>query len=266
MKTNYKKYWQLFVIFRKIHLMRMMEYRGDFYFWSLVSTMWTGFHFFFFTILFTVTDSLGGWTQMELYAFLGIYMIIDALTWSFFAQNMWDYRRSVYDGTLSNFLLKPIHPIFMILTQRNSYDNLPRLIIGFVALFWSLSNLEITLSLGQILLFLSTLSITIVFLYTGWFFFTTWAFWVDRLDNITDIMPSFRSLYEYPRQIYTGIAVSIISGIFPIAFVVSLPLEVILNQFAWRDIIYYALFTIIFVILAHKFFYFSVKKYTSIGS
>lgn len=266
MKINFKKYWRLFWIFRKIHLMRMMEYRGDFYFWSIVSTMWTIFNFFFFTLLFTVTDSIGGWSQMELYAFLSIYMMIDALTWSFFAQNMWDYRRAVYDGTLSNFLLKPVHPIFMILTQRNSYDNLPRLAIGVGVLIWSLANLQIVPSPAQILLFLAMLTLTMIFLYTGWFFFTTWTFWVDRLDNITEIMPALRTLYEYPRQIYVGITATLISGIFPIAFVVSLPSEIILNRFSWNNIFYYLGFTIVFALLAHKFFYFSIKKYTSIGS
>lgn len=266
MKNSIKKYWQLFWAFRKIHFMRMMEYRGDFYFWSIVSTMWTAFNFFFFTLLFTVTDSIGGWSQMELYAFLSVYMMIDALTWSFFAQNMWDYRRAIYDGSLSNYLLKPVHPIFMILTQRNSYDNLPRLLIGVCVLIWSLSNLHIVPNPANLLLFLLVLILTIIFLYSGWFFFTTWAFWVDRLDNITEIMPAFRTLYEYPRQIYTGITAIMISGVFPIAFVVSLPSEVILNKFSWNNIVFYTTFTIGFAIIANRFFYLSIKKFTSTGN
>jgi ABC-2 type transport system permease protein len=246
--------------------MRMMEYRGDFYFWSTVSTMWTGFNFFFFTLLFTVTDSIAGWSQMELYAFLSIYMVIDALTWSFFAQNMWDYKSSIYSGSLSTLMLKPIHPIFMLLTQRNSYDNLPRLIIGAVVLFWSLNSLQVFPSILQILLFLFTMGLTITFLYTGWFFFTTWAFWVERLDNATEIMPAFRTLYEYPRQIYSGLLAIFVSGIFPIAFVVTLPAEVLLGRFSWGNIFYYALFTFGFALLANRFFYYSVKKYTSVGN
>lgn len=266
MKINFKKYWQIFWMLRKIHLMRMMEYRGDFFFWSIVSTMWTLFNFFFFTLLFTVTDSIGGWNQMQLYAFLSIYMILDSLTWSFFAPNMSDYRRLIYSGGLGNILLKPIHPIFALLTGRNSYDNLPRLAIGTGVLIWSLNQLGVTPTLAQTLLFAITLTTTIVFLYTCWFFLTTWAFWVERLNNITEIMPALRNLYEYPRQIYTGAIAMVIGGVFPIVFVVSLPLEVILNQFSWNNLLYYFGFTILFAFLARQFFYFSIKKYTSIGN
>lgn len=260
-----KKNWQLFWHFRRIELMRMMEYRGDFIFWAVVSVMWTIFNFLFFTLLFTVTDVIAGWTQMEMYAFLAIYSMVDALTWSFFAQNMWEYRRSIYDGSLSSLLLKPADTITLLLIKRNSYNNLPRFLIGLVVLVWALNNLGITPSTGQILLFIAFFFALVVFLYTGWFFTTTWAFWTERLDNITEIMPTFRTLYEYPKQIYTGVAAKVLIHLFPVALVITTPAEILLGTFNWQDVGYFFVFTAGFVVIAQQFFRVSVRKYGSVG-
>ena len=261
-----KKYWHLFWHFRKIQLMRMMEYRGDFLFWALVSVMWTLFNFLFFTLLFTVTDQIAGWNQTELYAFLAIYTMIDALTWSFFAHNMWEYKRAIYQGNLGTILLKPVNTIAILLTQTNSYNNLPRFVIGLGVLIWALNDLGVTPSMGQVILFAVFFCVMCAFLYTGWFFTTTWAFWTERLDNITEIMPSLRSLYEYPKQVYTGVLAQAFVSIFPIALLITTPAEILLGRFSWFDVLYFTGFTIAFMVVTYHFFYFSIKKYTSVGN
>lgn len=260
------KYWNLFWKFRKLQLMRMMEYRGDFIFWSFISVMWTVFSFFFFTLLFNITDQIGGWTPDELYLFLGVYMMVDSLTWSFFAQNMWEYKKSIYDGSLNTHLLRPVHPIFIILTQRNSFDNIPRFFIGLLVVVASLYNMQITPTIFQTLTFTTLFITSCIFLYTGWFFFTTFAFWFERFDNITEIMPAFRKVYEYPNEIYSKLASLLVHIIFPLALVINLPSETLLGRPNPSYIVYFVIFTIIFATIAIKFFYFSIKKYSSIGN
>lgn len=259
------KYWQLFWKFRAIHLMRMMEYRGDFIFWTVVSLMWTGFQFLFFHLLLNVSDTIGGWTRYEIYALLGIYMTIDSLTWSFFANNMREYKRAIYDGSLSRYLIKPISPIFMTLTQTNSYNNVPRFLVGVLTVGWALSQLGVTPSLWQLLGAIGLWLVSASFLYAGWFLVTTGAFWAERLDNITEIMPALRSFYNYPRTIYTGLAQTILVYTIPIAAVASLPAEVLLARTDWGLISFFVIFTLGLATISHWFFHYSIKKYISVG-
>ncbi|MBD3279546.1 MAG: hypothetical protein GF390_02435, partial [Candidatus Pacebacteria bacterium] len=79
-----KTYWQLFWQFRKLQLAKLMEYRGDFIFWSVISTMWTIFNLFFFSLIVQISQGLAGWSMTEMYLLLGVFTMIDALTWSFF--------------------------------------------------------------------------------------------------------------------------------------------------------------------------------------
>lgn len=246
-------------------VMRMVTYRTDFFFWSFVSLMWTVFNFFFFKLLIGVNDNIAGWTEMELYVVLAIYTIVDAFTWSWFASNMHTYKNHIYSGELSDLLVKPVNTIFIVLTQRNSYDNAPRLLIGVFVLFWALRNLQISPSVGQIALFSVLIITSLIFLYTGWFVTATIAFWLERVKNITEIMPAFRRIYEFPRSIYTGIASFIFTTLFPLALITTLPSRVLLATPNWSLIGYFILFTAGFVLFAIWFFKISLKRYSSVG-
>lgn len=261
-----KKYWQLFWHFRKLMLMQMMAYRNDFFFWSFVSVMWTAFNFFFFRLLIGVNDSIAGWSEMELYLVVATYTILDAFTWGWFAPNMMRFRRMIYSGQLSDLLIRPISTTYLLLVHRNSYDNVPRLFIGIFVLIWALKNLQIELSIVQIALFIALVLISLIFLYTGWFVTATIAFWFERIDNITSLMPSLRDIYQFPRSIYTGVASFIFTTLFPLALVTSLPSEALLGRENYALILYFLIFTLGFIIFAGWFYKISIKKYTSVGN
>lgn len=266
MKVNIKKYWQLFWHFRKLQVMRMMEYRGDFFFWTFVSIMWTAFNFFFFTLLIGVRSEIAGWSKHELYAFMGVFSMFDTIFWGFFYGNMREYRTTIYDGTFSNLLLKPVNSVYLILTQRNSYNNIPRFFIGLYVLLISLRNLGITPNGEQVLAFLVIFSAACTFVYFTWFLTTTCAFWFDRLENIIEIMPGLKQLYEYPASVYTGLISLIFSLIFPVLMVVTLPTETLLRDPNWLKIGYFVIFSLGIVFLSLGFYKLSIRKYSGIGN
>lgn len=244
----------------------MMEYRGDFFFWSFVSLMWTFFNIFFFRLLISVNDNIAGWNEYELYAFMGIYTMVDAVFWSFFYSNMSEYRTTIYDGKLSNLLLKPISPIFIILVQRNSYNNMPRFFIGLGLLLWSLNSLGISPTIEQIFTFSVVFITALIFIYFGWFMITTLAFWVERLNNIIEIMPGLKQIYQFPASVYTGIFSFVFTVLFPILMATTLPAETLLRQTNWTMTAYFMVFTAGLIAASLRFFNFSVKKYSGIGN
>ena len=261
-----KKYWKLFWQFRKIQLMKMMEYRSDFFFWLIVSTMWTAFNYFFYGLIIGNSKSIAGWSYDEIMILLSFFTMVDAFTWSVFYPNMSDYTEAIYEGTLSKYLVLPVNSVFIILTQKATYHNIPRFFIGLVILIHTVIRMQIDISFFQI--FLSTLVFisAIVFLYSGWFILATLAFWVEKLKNINEIMPGFRSIYQMPARIYTGITGFILTFIFPLGLVTTLPSEIILGRDNTIQIIYFFVFTFIFAKLTLLFYKYSIKKYSSVGN
>ncbi|MCB9801209.1 MAG: ABC-2 family transporter protein [Pseudomonadales bacterium] len=261
-----KKYWKLFWHFRKIDLMRMMEYRTDFVFWLVVSLMWTGFNYFFISLIFGKSTNVYGWSYDELLIVLSLFTMIDALTWSVFYNNMIEYTNAVFNGELSKHLLRPVNTIFVLTTQKISYNNVPRFIIGLIVLVSTAIKLDVSVSLFDLLLVTLLFICGMVFIYSGWFILATLSLWVEKLQNINDIMPGFRQVYQVPRQVYTGITAFTFTFIFPIALITSLPGEVITGKNPPLSLILYFIgATTGMALLAKAFFAYSIRKYSSVG-
>ncbi len=260
-----KKYWHLFWHFRKIQLMKMMEYRSDFWFWLIVSTMWTIFNYFMYGLIIGNSNGIAGWSYDEVMILLSFFTMLDAFTWSLFFPNMLNYTESIYDGSLSKLFVQPVNSVFLILTQYMTYHNIPRFFIGLIVLIHTVKKIGLTISLGQILLASLLFIVAIIFIYTVWFIIATLAFWVERLNNINQIVPAFRSIYQMPVQIYKGFTAILFSFIIPLGLLTTLPSEAILNRNNLFAIIYFIIFTTILVILSLWFYKKSTNKYSSVG-
>lgn len=261
-----KKYWNIFWKFRKIQFMKMMEYRGDFFFWLIVSIMWTIFQYFFYSLILGNSKSVSGWSYDEIIVLLSFFTMLDAFTWSVFYPNMISYTDAIYEGNLSSLLLLPINSVFIILTQEANYHNVPRFFIGLTILINTLIKMQIELTFYQIILSAIVFITSIIFIYSGWFILATLSFWVEKLKNINEIMPGFRSIYQMPANIYTGITGLIITFIFPLGLVTTLPSEIILGRLDVKLILYFIVFTAIFSKITLSFYNYSIKKYSGIGN
>jgi ABC-2 type transport system permease protein len=261
-----KRYWIIFWKFRHIQLMKVLEYRGDFIFWSIVSLMWTAFNFFFFYVLADVNNGIGGWNVHQMNTLMAVFTILDAFTWSIFYHNMQMYTRMVFSGDLNQLLVKPVDTQFLLMTQTNSYNNFLRLFAGVGMLFWSVPQLGITLTVGTLIGFIVVLLISLIFIYTFWFMLSTLSFWVEKLDNINDVIPSLRRVWQVPREVYRGVIGVLLTLVVPLGLVVSLPAEIIIGNAAWEWIAYFGVFTLLLTFFSRWFFNFSIRRYSGIAN
>ncbi len=260
-----KKYWKLFVAFRKIQFLKMLEYRSDFWFWAVVSLMWTAFNYFYFGLLFSQGKGIEGWSYDQIMLLVSFYTMIDAFSWSVFWPNMSEFTKEVFNGEMSKYLVKPVNTIYLILTQRATYHNLPRFFVGFYVLVHSINKLGLSISLWQILLATLVFSFGILLIYSCWFLLATISFWVERLTNINEIMPQFRSVYQVPVKVFTGIPGIIFTFIIPLGLVTTIPSEIILGNINLKLIAYIVIMSLVFFSISVKFFNISIKKYSSVG-
>lgn len=260
-----KKYWKIFWTFRRIQLMKMIEYRSDFWFWMIVSLMWTGFNYFYFGLIFTQGNGVKGWSYDQILLLISFYTMLDAFTWSVFYPNMRQYTEEVFNGELSKYLLLPVNNIFILLTSHATYHNVPRFLVGLGVLIHTVNKLNLSLTFLQIVLVLVLFCFSILLLYSCWFILATFSFWVERLRNINEIMPQFRSVYQVPLQVYTGITGLVFTFLLPLGLVTTLPSEVLLGKIQYQYIIFFCCMSVLFFTASVKFYKVSIKKYISVG-
>lgn len=246
--------------------MKMVEYRSNFLFWSVVSLMWTAFNYFFFGLLFGQKDQLAGWSYLELQVVLSFFTMLDSFIWSVFYPNMTQYTQAIFSGELSKYLLQPVSSLFLLTTQHATYHNVPRFLVGLTVLTQSLIALGIYPSFLQILASMVLFCCSILFIYTGWFLTATLAFWVERFNNSADIMPGLRRVYQIPRQLYTGTISFVFTLVFPLGLVTTLPSEVLLQKNTSLSLsVYFVAFTLLFMFGTYRFYKYSITKYTGVG-
>jgi len=261
-----KKYWDTFWFCRKISIMKMMEYRTDFLFWAFISTLWTGFNLLFYTVIVSVNQNIAGWSLSEMYLLLGVFTVFDAIVWSFFYGCMRMYTEEVFSGEITFSLLKPIDPQFFIMTRYNSFSNIFRLIIGVVVIIWSLHLNQIELTPLTFLTFLVAFLAGLLFFYSLWFMASTLSFWVEKLDNINDAFGGIRSVFQVPYQVYTGVASTILTVLFPLGLVAAVPSEVLLGRGQAELVVRLAIASLVALYVSRQFFFVSIKRFSGVAN
>lgn len=260
------RHMHLFIRFRIIDIMKVLEYRASFTFWVVINILWSLFNILFFGILVGVSGSIGGWNRQEVFLLLGIFTLIDAFTWSIFYANMSEYSADIFDGRLSLLLCRPVNTQFYLMTRKLNPQIVFRLVIGIIIMIVSLIQLHVTVTIFSLILFLIFLGISFLFLYSFWFLLTTCAFFFERLDNLNDIIPAARRLWQVPRTVYYGAIGVTLTNLIPFLLVTSIPSEILLDRFDPIVLVYYFFFTIFLLWLTNRFFHFAVRHFSGMAN
>lgn len=246
----------------KISIQRMVEYRADFILWSAVSLFWTFFSLLFYNILFLQTPTIAGWSKPQMYLLIGVFMIIDSATWGLFWRSIKTYVDSIFDGKLDFVLVQPIDPQFQLSVKYASFTQLPRLCIGIFLAIRYLPQID----LFQVIMFIILITIVLLIIYLLWFLTATITFWVEKLENITEIVPSLRMIWNFPSDVYSGSLGTLLTVILPLALISTTPTRFLLHDYAWNEVITLVVFATALFIITRLFFLYSLKKYSSVGS
>lgn len=242
---------------------RFLEYRSDFLMWSSVSIAWTLFMLLFYEILFLQSPTIAGWTRQQMYLFIGTYMIVDSTIWGLFWRNIQSYVEAIFQGTLDFLLVQPLDPQFRLSTRHISFTNIPRLLIGVGIIVIYLPT-QITMT--QIVVYTGLVMLGALLIYLLWFLVATFTFWVDKLDNIVEIVPTLRRIWSVPADVYSGPLSMIFTLVVPLALITTTPARVLFQVFRLDEIAILGVFTLGVFALTRWFFWISLKRYSSVGS
>lgn len=256
------KYWDTFWAFRKLWFMRVLEYRGNFFFWAFIDVMWTCFTLIFFSLIINVSGNIGGWSRSEMLLLLGVFSILEALMWSICYHNMWHFTDSIYSGEFNLLLLKPLDTQFLLMTSRNSYSNISRIIIGIIMVGVACQQMSLTPTLIDLLVATVLLLLGFLFLYFFWFSLAILGFYLERVRNINEIIPALDAMWRVPNSVHSGATFLIFTSIIPLALLTTLPSEAIMGIVNWQFSITLLVATIATFIFSRWFFKYSVKNYS----
>jgi len=241
------KSFKIFNTQLKNNWVRQLIYRTNFVTSVIVDFIWLVIEASFFTVIYGHTETLAGWSQDQVYYFLGVFFASDALFTLFFGTGFWTFPDLVNKGELDIVLTKPAPVLLLTLTRSMSLTAVFNFIFGLLIIFHYGSILGLN-SLSHWL-------ITFFWLITGLlsqvllrFFFCVWIFWTDRGFSLSMLYYKLFSLATKPDAMYPYYIRYIILTALPFAFIGSVPARALISGLSTKE------FLSVFFILSILFF------------
>ena len=222
--------FQLFFAYLRLGLQNELQYRANFFVQSFTSVLELGAGLAELHVVFSQTETLGGWRSAELRALLGVFFIVGGCINMLIAPSMRRLMEDVRQGTLDFALTKPEDAQALVSLRQFEIWKLADIILGMIVLGQALYSLGATVSPERAVLFAGTLLAGMTVVYCFWLMLATCTFWFVRMDNILFIFQSMYDAGRWPLSIYPGWLRLLLTFLVPVAFAVTVPAEALVGR------------------------------------
>lgn len=237
------RYVRLYLHFVRFSFSRAFEFRLDFYFRIFMDCVYYAVSIAFFTILYTKTGLVGGWTEAQAYVFVTGYMLVDAIHMTIFANNMWMLPIFINKGDLDYYLVRPVSSLFFLSLREFAANSFVNMVIASSLVAWALWRYPEPLGGARIAFFLLLLLNGTFITYLLRLFFITPVFWLHSGRGLDELNFTMERLGERPHQIYTGWLRGLLLTLVPFAFQSSVPSHVLFGGLTWQTVLHVAAVT-----------------------
>lgn len=221
---------RLFAVFLRIGAMSELAYRANFWFQVLESIIGLGTALATIAIVFSQTETLGGWRIDELVALLGVYFLVLGLLNLVVAPSLQRFMEHVQMGTLDFTLTKPADAQLLVSISEVRIWKAIEVLLGAVVLGVALFRLSADIGPMEALAFGASLIAGATIVYSLWLILATLCFWFIRIENILMIFWNLYWAARWPIGIYPGWLRWTLTLIVPVAFAVTVPAEALAGR------------------------------------
>jgi ABC-2 type transport system permease protein len=230
-------FFRLLAVFFRVSVMGELAYRVNFFMQLFESLLELAASLAGLAVVFSYTDTLGGWRPDEVLALVGVYFLAGGVIGLVIQPGMEQLIQSVRDGTLDFTLTKPEDAQLLVSIQRVEIWQLIDIVLGLGVLVTALIRLGEKVGGWEASAFAVMLVAGAVIIYSFWLILATLSFWFVRVENILEI---FRSMYEagrWPVSLYPGWLRFGLTFIVPVAFATTVPAEALTGRLTWETLL-----------------------------
>lgn len=228
---------RLLAVFFRVSVMGELAYRVNFFMQLFESLLELAASLAGLAVVFSYTDTLGGWRPDEVLALVGVYFLAGGVIGLVIQPGMEQFIESVRNGTLDFTLTKPEDAQLLVSIQRVEIWQLIDIVLGLGVLGTALVRLGERVGGWEAAEFAVMLLAGMVIIYSFWVILATLSFWFVRIENILEI---FRSMYEagrWPVSLYPGWLRFGLTFIVPVAFATTVPTEALTGRLTWETLL-----------------------------
>lgn len=213
-------------------------------------------------LVFGFTTRLGGWSEPELYAVLGIHVLLGGLLATFVLPNMFSFMYEVREGELDFALMRPVDSQMFISTRQIGFWSIVDVIVGVVVLGWAFAELSGAIGAIDLALFGIGLACGALILYSVWLAFTTTAFWLIDTDDMATIITGLYDAGRWPIRIYPLWLQGALTAVVPLGVAITVPAEALTDRLTPGAMVTLLVVTAVSVAASRAYWLYGVRNYS----
>ena len=262
-----KRYWLSLRRFWSTALASQLEYQANVLIDLLAIGLSLTGSLFTLSLFFGPQDrNLGGWTWEEALIVQGLYTTFDGMSSAWLRPNLGAIVTYVREGTLDFVLLKPIDSQFWLSLRDLEPAGLPEMAFGLMLTAWAAAHAGAPFSPAALMTVLGMLISGGLILYSIWFLIAATSIWFVKTWNATEVLRVLLASGRYPVSAYPTVLRLIFTLILPVAFLTTVPAQVILGRVTAPMLLTGLGLAGMFFAIARFFWLYALSCYTSASS
>lgn len=257
---------KLLSAFLKVNIQMSLAYRADTVVNILLNLMWLAWELLSLNIIFSNTQTLGGWGLGELIALLGVFRLINTMMIAFIWPNTEKFNQSIRDGSMDYTILQPANSMFLVTFSRITVWRFWDLILAVVLIVIGINMSGDSINALQILTFILLALSGMVVIYSLWIVLIALTFWFTKFDNNVTILQALLDAGRYPATVYPVWLRIIVTFIIPIAVATTIPLQALRGELGLNQVLIFLFVGIASFVIATQVWKTGLKRYSSASS
>lgn len=259
-----QRYLRILGLFWSAAIAAEMEYRVNFLLATLSSLGNLMGSLFALFLFYRQGYTFAGWRWEAALLVLGVFTLLQGYSATFLSPNLNRIVRHVQEGTLDFVLLKPIQSQFWLSTHTLSPWGIPDLVFGGVLIAYAGNRLGI--GIDNYLASIIPLIFGSIILYSLWYMLGATSIWFVKIYNVTEVLRGLLEAGRYPMAAYPVGFKFFFTFIIPVAFLTTIPAEVMLGQSQLNWILGSGILAVSLFVISTMFWRFALRFYTSASS
>lgn len=183
-----------------------------------------------------------------------------------FFRSVEEFPELIRKGTLDFIVTKPLDAQFWVSTRRFSFNELGSCVAAIALLIYGIHNSQIQFNALQLTSFFVLLLCSVTIFYSLSFLLLTTSIYFVKVDNLWVLTHTTMEVARFPIDIYTIPFQRIFTFVFPLAFLASIPVIVLLKNGPMWMVPLGISFAALLFLSSRAFWQLSLRRYTSASS
>lgn len=257
-------YLRAYILLLRVNFLRALEYRVDLLTTILPTGIYSVGYIVFLRVILNHVTSVSGWSFSGMLLIFALEQIMYYSTWIFYRASFEYFLDSVRDGNLDSLIKLPINTRFLSTFHEQGISVLPPMASALLLLIIAFQGLPVTVTSATvgIILFLAGQ----LLMYNISFMAITIAFWTTEASDLVGVFDELAGLARYPKEVFPGPLVIILSLLFPALLFAYVPATAMLDILDFKFVGILAVSLIVSWVASEKFWQAGLRRYSSASS